>query len=509
MEFALAFVFRHTFSLRLTIDRIPVGRAPRIMTNTPTPNASYSLTLRVKIQNTPGQLGKITTAIGGAGGDIEGIDIVSVGKDFLVRDITVNAASENHDEQIISAVTDIDGVEVVNVSDRTFLMHLGGKIEVVSKMQLKTRSDLSMAYTPGVARVCEAIHKDPEKAFNLTIKKNTVAVVSDGTAVLGLGDIGPAAAMPVMEGKCQLFKEFGGVDAFPICLNTKDPHEIVNTVKNIAVAFGGINLEDISAPRCFEIEERLKEELDIPVFHDDQHGTAVVVLAALINALKIVGKRMEDVKVVVNGIGAAGVACSKIVMAAGVRNIIGCDTTGAIYEGRKERMNWVKDWYARNTNPDREKGSLRDVIRNADVFFGLSGPNVLVPDDVRTMASDPIVFAMANPVPEIMPEDAEGIVAVMATGRSDYPNQINNVLCFPGIFRGALNCRASRINEAMKLAAAHAIANTIGPDELHPDYIIPSVFDRRVGEAVAAAVEEASYETGVARRERATSESAF
>src|SRR5436190_12563666 len=339
------------------------------MAATPTPNASYSVTLRVKIQNEPGKLGEITTAIGRAGGDIEGIDIVSVGKDFLIRDITVNAASESHDQEIVRSVSDIDGVEVVNISDRTFLMHLGGKIEIASKMQLKTRSDLSMAYTPGVARICEAIEKDPEKVFNLTIKKNMVAVITDGTAVLGLGDIGPAAAMPVMEGKCQLFKEFGGIDAFPICLNTKDPHEIVQTIKNISVAFGGINLEDISAPRCFEIEERLKEELDIPVFHDDQHGTSVVVLAALINALKIVGKRMEDIKLVVNGIGAAGVACTKIVMAAGVKNIIGCDTTGAIYQGRKENMNWVKDWYARNTNPDGEKGNIHDVIKGADVFF--------------------------------------------------------------------------------------------------------------------------------------------
>ncbi|MBX3291258.1 MAG: NAD-dependent malic enzyme [Acidobacteria bacterium] len=457
----------------------------------------------------PGKLGEITTAIGKAGGDIEGIDIVSVGRDHLIRDITVNAASENHDKEIVAAVSDIDGVEVVNVSDRTFLMHLGGKIEIVSKVPLKTRSDLSMAYTPGVARVCQAIQKDPEKRFNLTIKKNTVAVVSDGTAVLGLGDIGPAAAMPVMEGKCQLFKEFGGVDAFPICLNTKDPHEIVQTIKNIAVAFGGINLEDISAPRCFEIEERLKEELNIPVFHDDQHGTAVVVLAALINALKITGKRMEDIKLVVNGIGAAGVACSKIVMAAGVKNIIGCDTTGAIYQGRKENMNWVKDWYARNTNPDKEQGTVHDVIKGADVFFGLSAPGLLTASDLDTMAKDPIVFAMANPTPEIMPEDAEGHVAVMATGRSDYPNQINNVLCFPGIFRGALNCRASRINEAMKLAAAHAIAETIAEEELHPDYIIPSVFDRRVVEAVAARVEDAAYSSGVARRDRTRSDTLY
>src|SRR5689334_15480579 len=473
------------------------------MTATPTPNASYSLTLRVKIQNLPGKLGEVTTAIGKAGGDIEGIDIVSVGKDFLIRDITVNAASEHHDEEIVSAVSDIDGVEVMNVSDRTFLMHLGGKIETVSKMPLKTRSDLSMAYTPGVARVCEAIHKDPEKVFNLTIKKNTVAVVSDGTAVLGLGDIGPAAALPVMEGKCQLFKEFGGVDAFPICLATKDPAEIVNTIKRISVAFGGINLEDISAPRCFEIEERLKEELDIPVFHDDQHGTAVVVLAALINATKLVGKRMEDLKVVVNGVGAAGVACSKIVMSAGVRNLIGCDQHGAIYEGRAEHMNWVKDHYSRTTNPEHERGSVHDVMKGADVFLGLSVPGVISVEDVKAMAKDPIIFAMANPTPEIMPEEVAGLVAVMATGRSDYPNQINNVLCFPGIFRGALQCRASRINEEMKLAAAQAIAGIITPEELHPEYIVPSVFDKRVAEAVAREVEEAAYQTGVARRERA------
>jgi malate dehydrogenase (oxaloacetate-decarboxylating) len=477
------------------------------VSSTPTPNASYSLTIRVKIENRPGKLGEVTTVIGKVGGDIGAIDIVSVGKDFLIRDITVNGYSEQHDEEIVAAVSAIDGVDVVHTSDRTFLIHLGGKLETVSKIPLKTRADLSMAYTPGVARVCQAIQKDPEKAFTLTVKKNMVAVVSDGTAVLGLGDIGPAAAMPVMEGKAQLFKEFAGVDAFPICLNTKDPDEIVRTIKNISVAFGGINLEDISAPRCFEIEERLQEELDIPVFHDDQHGTAVVVLAALINALKIVDKKMEDIKVVVNGIGAAGVACSKIVMAAGVKNIIGCDTTGAIYSGRTENMNWVKDWYARNTNPNREQGTIKDVIKGADVFFGLSAPGVIDVDDVKQMAKNPIVFAMANPIPEIMPEEVTGHVAVMATGRSDYPNQINNVLCFPGIFRGALNCRASRINEAMKLAAAHAIAETIAEDELHPDYIVPSVFDRRVGEAVAKKVEEAAYETGVARRDRSVSDS--
>ncbi|HYE16400.1 MAG TPA: malic enzyme-like NAD(P)-binding protein [Pyrinomonadaceae bacterium] len=468
-----------------------------------TPSASFAFTLRVKLSSRPGTLGELTTALGRVGADIGAIDIVSVGRDAIVRDVTVNAASTEHAEQIVGAARDVDGVEVVNVSDRVFLMHLGGKIEVTSKVPLKTRADLSMAYTPGVARVCEAIRRDPEKAFTLTIKRNTVAVVSDGTAVLGLGDIGPAAAMPVMEGKAMLFKEFAGVDAFPICLSTKDPNEIVETVKRISVAFGGINLEDISAPRCFEIEERLKEELDIPVFHDDQHGTAVVVLAALLNAVKIVGKRLEDLKVVVNGVGAAGVACTKIILNAGVRNVVGCDQTGALHRGRTENMNWVKDHYARITNPDNEQGSVHDVIRGADVFFGLSAPGVIGVEDLKVMARDPIIFAMANPTPEIMPEEAAGHVAVMATGRSDYPNQINNVLCFPGIFRGALQCRASRINEEMKLAAAQAIASIITEEELHPEYIVPSVFDKRVAEAVSREVEEAAYRTGVARRERA------
>lgn len=471
-----------------------------------TPSASYSLTLRVKLSSRAGTLGQLTTAIGRAGGDIGAIDIVNVGNDYITRDITVSAASSEHGARIVDAVRDIDGIEVVNVSDRTFLMHLGGKIEVVSKTPLKTRADLSMAYTPGVARVCKAIHQDPEKAFTLTIKKNCVAVVTDGTAVLGLGDIGPAAAMPVMEGKAMLFKEFAGVDAFPICLSTKDPDEIVRTVKAISTAFGGINLEDISAPRCFEIEDRLKEELDIPVFHDDQHGTAVVVLAALINALKIVHKEMGRIKVIVNGVGAAGVACTKIIMAAGVRNVIGCDQAGSLYPGRKENMNWVKDWYARNTNPNEEQGTVHDVIKGADVFLGLSVPGVINEKDVQQMAEGPIVFAMANPTPEIMPEEAAPYVAVMATGRSDYPNQINNVLCFPGIFRGALACRASRINEEMKLAAAQAIAGIISDSELHPEYIVPSVFDKRVAEAVARAVEEAAHQTGVARRDRGSAE---
>jgi malate dehydrogenase (oxaloacetate-decarboxylating) len=440
-------------------------------------------------------------AIGRAGGDIGAIDIVTVGNNYIVRDITVSSVSSKHGEQIVETVKAIDGVEVLQVSDPTFLMHLGGKIEVVPKVPLKTRADLSMAYTPGVARICEAIAQEPDKVFTLTIKKNTVAIVTDGTAVLGLGDIGPAAALPVMEGKAMLFKEFAGVDAFPICLNTKDPDEIVRTVKAISTVFGGINLEDISAPRCFQIEERLREELDIPVFHDDQHGTAVVVLAALINALKLVGTQMSDVKVVVNGVGAAGVACTKIIMAAGVKNIVGCDQTGALYRGRRENMNWMKDWYAQNTNPHEEQGTVHEVINGADVFLGLSVPGVIDAEDVQRMAEKPIVFAMANPVPEIMPEDAAPYVAVMATGRSDYPNQINNVLSFPGIFRGALACRAARINEEMKLAAANAIAGIISSSELHPEYIVPSVFDKRVAEAVAREVEAAAHQTGVARRE--------
>ena len=467
----------------------------------PTPSASYSLTLRVRLSSRAGSLGELTMAIGLAGGDIGAIDIVTVGNNFIIRDITVSSASSKHGEQIVEAVKDVDGVELMQVSDPTFLMHLGGKIEVVSKVPLKTRADLSMAYTPGVARICDAIHKDPDKVFTLTIKKNTVAIVTDGTAVLGLGDIGPAAALPVMEGKAMLFKEFAGVDAFPICLNTKDPDEIVQTVKAISTVFGGINLEDISAPRCFQIEERLREELDIPVFHDDQHGTAVVVLAALINALRLVGKQMSDIRVVVNGVGAAGVACTKIIMAAGVQNIIGCDQTGALYRGRQENMNWMKDWYARNTNPNEQAGTIHEIIKGADVFMGLSVPGVIDAEDVKRMAEKPIVFAMANPIPEIMPEEAAPYVAVMATGRSDYPNQINNVLSFPGIFRGALACRAARINEEMKLAAATAIAGIISDNELHPEYIVPSVFDKRVAEAVAREVEAAAHRTGVARRQ--------
>jgi malate dehydrogenase (oxaloacetate-decarboxylating) len=357
-----------------------------------------------------------------------------------------------------------------------------------------------MAYTPGVARVCMAIAKDPKKSFSLTIRRNSVAVVSDGTAVLGLGDIGPEAAMPVMEGKAMLFKEFGGIDAWPICLKTKDTEEIIRIVKALEPTFGAINLEDISAPRCFEIEDRLKAEMGIPVFHDDQHGTAVVVLAALLNSLKIVKKRIEDMKIVVAGVGASGVACSKIFLNAGARNIIGVDRIGAIYKGRKQHMNFMKDWYAAHTNPFNEKGKLSDVVAGADLFLGLAGPGLITVDDLKKMAKDPLVFAMANPEPEIHPEEASPYVRIMATGRSDYPNQINNSLVFPGIFRGALDSRASCINEEMKLAAAYAIASCVGKEELSEDYIIPSMFNRKVALMVAKEVSRAAHRTKVARR---------
>ncbi|HEX3000063.1 MAG TPA: NAD-dependent malic enzyme, partial [Armatimonadota bacterium] len=414
-------------------------------------------------------------------------------------EITINSSNVQHEHEIVAAVRTVAGLDVLEVADCTFAMHDGGKIAVTGKVPLKTRADLSMAYTPGVARVCMAVHDNPLRAYDLTIKRNTVAVVSDGTAVLGLGDIGPEAAMPVMEGKAMLFKEFGGVDAFPLCINTKDPDEIVTFVKAVAPTFGGINLEDISAPRCFEIEDRLKAELDIPVFHDDQHGTAVVVLAALLNALRIVDKSIEDLKVVVSGVGAAGVACSKILMAAGVQNIIGCDRSGAIYRGRTNNMNVMKDWYAEHTNPEGLRGSLSEVIAGADLFIGVSGPGTLKEEDVKRMADRAIVFAMANPVPEIMPEVAAPYVAVMATGRSDYPNQINNVLAFPGIFRGALDCRAKAITESMKVAAARAIANVVTDEELNPGYIIPSAFNPTVAAEVSKAVKAAAIADGVAR----------
>ncbi len=466
------------------------------------PSASYSLTVRLEIRTTPGMLGKVTSLIGELGADIGAIDIAGFEKDCIIRDLTIAVRDTEHGELIVDHLKKLAGCRVLHVSDRTFLMHLGGKIRVTNKVALSTRDDLSMAYTPGVARICLAIHKDPEKVYNLTIKSNTVAVVTDGTAVLGLGDIGPEAALPVMEGKAMLFKEFGKIDAFPICLATKDTEEIIKAVKQIAPVFGGINLEDISAPRCFEIEARLKSELDIPVFHDDQHGTAVVVLAALINALKIVKKEMKELKVVVSGVGAAGVACSKILMSAGVKNIIGFDRLGALYKGRTERMNYMKDWFSENTNPDCFQGSIHEALDGADLYMVLSGPGTVDASDLSRMARDPIVFAMANPTPEVMPEDAAPYVRIMATGRSDYPNQINNVLCFPGIFRGALDSRAADINEEMKLAAAHALAAVVAPNELNEEYIIPGVFNPKVAESVAQAVAKAAQETGVARKQR-------
>jgi malate dehydrogenase (oxaloacetate-decarboxylating) len=453
----------------------------------------------VRLDDLPGSFARLATAIGDTGGSLGAIDLVRVEGHHKVRDVTVLAADQDHLDRIVAAVHAVDGIEVEHVSDRTFLMHLGGKIEVVSRVPLKTRDDLSMAYTPGVARVSSAIAKDPASVWNLTIKANTVAVVSDGTAVLGLGDIGPEGALPVMEGKALLFKEFGGVDAFPICLATKDADEIVRVVEAIAPVFGGINLEDISAPRCFEIERRLRASLDIPVFHDDQHGTAVVVLAALLNALRVVGKPIADVRVVMTGAGAAGVAVAQMLVNAGVRDIVACDRHGAIARG-DDRLSPEKAAFAEWTNPRGFRGTADEALARADVFLGLSGPGAISAEGVHTMADGAVVFAMANPTPEFQPEEIDEAAAVIATGRSDYPNQINNVLAFPGIFRGALDVRASAITPEMELAAAHAIAAIVKPEELGPDYVIPSVFNRDVAPAVAAAVADAARKAGVARR---------
>ncbi|GGG25979.1 NAD-dependent malic enzyme [Paenibacillus abyssi] len=462
-------------------------------------SGSYTIVLRLEIEQNVAFI-EIANAIHEAGGEITAVDIVNSGKLLTTRDITVSVSNSENEAALIESVRNVAGVKVVNFSDRTFLMHLGGKLEIQSKVPIKNRDDLSHVYTPGVARVCMALHHDPAKAYSLTIKRNTVAVVTDGTAVLGLGDIGPIASMPVMEGKAMLFKEMAGIDSFPICLNTKNTEEIIQIVKSIAPVFGGINLEDISSPRCFEIEERLKQELDIPVFHDDQHGTAVVMLAGLINALKIVNKRMEDIKVVFSGIGAAGVACTKMLMAAGVKHIVGATRSVGILHRGENYSNPIFQWYADHSNPDNVTGTLSDAMLDADVFIGLSGPNVISVEDLKKMAPDPIVFAMANPNPEILPEVAEPYVRVMATGRSDYPNQLNNVLCFPGIFRGALDCQATAINEKMKLAAAYGIASIVQDDERNEQYIIPSVFNNRIVEVVRKKVIEAAIETGVARK---------
>ncbi len=454
--------------------------------------------MRVRLDDTPGSFARFAAAIGEAGASLGAIDIVRVERNTKVRDVTVLAADAAHLETVVAAAAAVDGVEVLHVSDRTFLMHLGGKIEVVPRMPVKTRDDLSMAYTPGVARVSRAIADDPDKVWALTTKQHMVAVVTDGSAVLGLGDIGPAAALPVMEGKAMLFKEFGGIDAFPLCLDTQDPDEIVMIVKAIAPGFGGINLEDIAAPRCFEIERRLREELDIPVFHDDQHGTAIVVLSAVLNALRVVGKRLEDVKIVTTGVGAAGTAVTKILLAAGAQTIVGCDEGGAIHRGRTD-LNDAKREYAELTNPAGEQGSADDALLGADVFIGLSVPGAITRAGVERMAPGAIVFALANPRPEIDPEEIEDLAAVIATGRSDYPNQINNVLAFPGVFRGALNVRARAITPEMELAAAYALAAVVAGDGLSADYIVASVFDRTVAPDVAQAVSDAAVASGVAR----------
>lgn len=465
-------------------------------------SVSYSFTMRVHIENKPGMLAKILNAIADEKGDPGAVDVVRVEGKYKIRDITVSARDEDHADTIVRAVKKIKGIKVTNVSDRVFLLHLGGKIHIENKVPVDTRDALSMAYTPGVGRVCRSIAEDREKVHTLTIKQNSVAVVSDGSAVLGLGNIGPEAAMPVMEGKAMLFKEFADVDGYPICLKTQEVDEIVKAVEWISPGFGGINLEDISAPRCFEIEQRLKESLDIPVFHDDQHGTAIVALAATFNALKVVDKKIEDIKIVIVGAGAAGVAITQILLDAGVADILCCDSSGIISRDRIGDLNDSKKWLAENTNPDNLSGTLLDATTDSDLLIGVSGPDIIPVKAVERMAEDPIVFALANPIPEIRPEKIQNIARIIATGRSDYPNQINNVLAFPGVFRGALDARASDINEEMKLAAAHAIADHIPNEDLSEEYIVPSVFSKQVVRKVARAVKDAAFETGVARRTR-------
>jgi malate dehydrogenase (oxaloacetate-decarboxylating) len=463
------------------------------------PGPSYSITIRAELENRIGMFAQIAAAISQTGGDLGSVDIVRVEKGKVVRDITINARDEEHERAIVRSIKKIPGIRIVRVMDRTFSAHHCGKIEICPKHPIRDRDDLSKVYTPGVARVALDISTHKEHVFRYTIKCNSVAIVTDGTAVLGLGDIGPEAAMPVMEGKSMIFKEFAGIDAYPIALATKEPEEIISTVKNISVPFGGINLEDISAPRCFEIETRLRNMLDIPVFHDDQHGTAVVVLAALINVGRLLKRDIAKMKVVIAGAGAAGSANAIMLSSYGVKNIIVCDRSGAIYKGRRTNMPPHKKFLAGKTNRGKIRGCISESVAGADVFIGLSGPNVLTSDDVRKMAKDPIIFALANPDPEIAPEDAAPLVRVLATGRSDYPNQINNMLGFPGIFRGLLDVRAKGVNEEVKFAAAKAIAYTVKDDELHEDYIIPSIFDKSVVSAVAHAVADMARKTGLAR----------
>ncbi|NER28391.1 MAG: NAD-dependent malic enzyme [Symploca sp. SIO1C4] len=459
-----------------------------------TPNPSFSLTIRLQSPNTAGMLASVTQSIAEAGGNLGEIKLIEQTRKISTRDVTVDAASTEHAESIVQAVKELENIKIINVYDRTFNLHRGGKISIHSKLQLTNQEDLAMAYTPGVGRICNAIASDPEKVYSLTIKNNTVAIVTDGSAVLGLGNLGAQAALPVMEGKAMLFREFAGIDAFPICLANQDTDSIIETVKNISPVFGGVNLEDISAPRCFEIENRLRQELDIPVFHDDQHGTAIVSLAALINALKLVKKSLEDVRIVINGAGAAGVAIARLLRKAGAVTIVMCDSKGILSKDRPNLTEQKREFAV------AAAGSLADALSGADVFLGVSVPGVVTLEMVQSMAKDPIVMAMANPIPEIQPELVADDVAVMATGRSDYPNQINNVLAFPGVFRGALDCRASAITANMYLEAASAIASLIKATDLDPEHIIPSVFDERVVTAVAGAVQRAARQDGVARR---------
>ena len=456
-----------------------------------TPSPGYSITVRMEVPSSARATGDLVAAVTGAGGSVTALDVAESHADRLVVDVTCDASDVDHADVITEALNRVDGARVRKVSDRTFLLHLGGKIEVVPKVPLKHRDDLSRAYTPGVARVCLAIAKNPEDARRLTIKRNTVAVVTDGSAVLGLGNLGPAAALPVMEGKAALFKQFAGVDAWPVCLDTQDTEKIIEIVKAIAPVYGGINLEDIAAPRCFEIEARLRAELDIPVFHDDQHGTAIVVLAALTNALRVVGKQLSDVRVVVSGVGAAGHAIIALLHAQGATDIVACGRDGAVHLGQ-ENLDPARQWIADHTNRDRFVGSLKQAMAGADVFIGVSAPNLLTGDDIATMAENAIVFALANPDPEVDPIAAGQHAAVVATGRSDYPNQINNVLAFPGFFRGMLDSGTHDITEAVMLAAASAIADAVSPSELNASYIVPSVFDPHVAPAVADAVREAA-----------------
>ncbi|MCS0639152.1 NAD-dependent malic enzyme [Streptomyces sp. LP05-1] len=463
------------------------------------PSVSYSMTVRLEVPASGTAVSQLTTAVESSGGSVTGLDVTASGHEKLRIDVTIAATSTAHADEIVGKLRGIEGVVLGKVSDRTFLMHLGGKIEMASKHPIRNRDDLSMVYTPGVARVCTAIAENPEDARRLTIKRNSVAVVTDGSAVLGLGNIGPKAALPVMEGKAALFKRFAGIDAWPICLDTQDTDAIVEIVRAIAPGFAGINLEDISAPRCFEIEARLREALDIPVFHDDQHGTAIVVLAALTNALRVVNKATGDVRVVMSGAGAAGTAILKLLLAAGVKHAVVADIHGVVHAGRDDlgEPDSALRWIADNTNPDGVTGTLKEAVAGADVFIGVSAPDVLDGDDVAAMADDAIVFALANPDPEVDPATARRTAAVVATGRSDFPNQINNVLVFPGVFRGLLDAQSRTVNTEMMLAAAAALADVVTDDELNPNYIIPSVFNDKVAGAVAGAVRDAAKAAGV------------